>query len=103
MFIDLDNFKVINDSLGHGVGDELLRGMSERLRAVVRDRDMLSRFGGDEFIVMLCDIGASVSPVEIAERLRAEIAQPLVVDGAELFVTGQHRHRGRRPARSDDH
>jgi len=87
MFIDLDNFKVINDSLGHGVGDELLRGMSERLRAVVRDRDMLSRFGGDEFIVMLCDIGASVSPVEIAERLRAEIAQPLMVDGAELFVT----------------
>ncbi|MEO8267985.1 MAG: EAL domain-containing protein [Ilumatobacteraceae bacterium] len=87
MFIDLDNFKVINDSLGHGVGDELLRGMSERLRAVVRDRDMLSRFGGDEFIVMLRDIGATVSPVEIAERLRAEIAQPLVVDGAELFVT----------------
>ncbi|MBK5332880.1 MAG: EAL domain-containing protein [Ilumatobacteraceae bacterium] len=87
MFIDLDNFKVINDSLGHGVGDELLRGMSERLRAVVRDRDMLSRFGGDEFIVMLCDIGATVSPVEIAERLRAEIAQPLIVDGAELFVT----------------
>jgi diguanylate cyclase (GGDEF)-like protein/PAS domain S-box-containing protein len=87
MFIDLDNFKVINDSLGHGVGDELLRGMSERLRAVVRDRDMLSRFGGDEFIVMLRDIGATVSPVEIAERLRVEIAQPLVVDGAELFVT----------------
>jgi diguanylate cyclase (GGDEF)-like protein/PAS domain S-box-containing protein len=87
MFIDLDNFKVINDSLGHGVGDELLRGMSERLRAVVRDRDMLSRFGGDEFIVMLCDIGATVSPVDVAERLRAEIAQPLVVDGAELFVT----------------
>jgi diguanylate cyclase (GGDEF)-like protein/PAS domain S-box-containing protein len=87
MFIDLDNFKVINDSLGHGVGDELLRGMSERLRAVVRDRDMLSRFGGDEFIVMLCDIGAAVAPIEIAERLRAEIAQPLVVDGAELFVT----------------
>jgi diguanylate cyclase (GGDEF)-like protein/PAS domain S-box-containing protein len=87
MFIDLDNFKVINDSLGHGVGDELLRGMSERLRAVVRDRDMLSRFGGDEFIVMLRDIEATMSPVEIAERLRAEIAIPLVVDGAELYVT----------------
>ncbi|MEY2444078.1 MAG: hypothetical protein QOE00_658, partial [Ilumatobacteraceae bacterium] len=87
MFIDLDNFKVINDSLGHGVGDELLRGMSERLRAVVRDRDMLSRFGGDEFIVMLRDVGATISPVEIAERLRTEIAQPLVVDGAELYVT----------------
>ena len=87
MFIDLDNFKVINDSLGHGVGDELLRGMSERLRAVVRDRDMLSRFGGDEFIVMLRDVGATVSPVEIAERLRTEIAQPLMIDGAELYVT----------------
>ena len=77
MFIDLDNFKVINDSLGHGVGDELLRGMSERLRPSVRDRDMLSRFGGDEFIVMLARHRRHVSPVEIAERLRAEIAQPL--------------------------
>ena len=54
---------------------------------MVRDRDMLSRFGGDEFIVMLRDISAAVSPVEIAERLRAEIARPLVVDGAELYVT----------------
>ncbi len=87
LFIDIDNFKVINDSLGHGVGDQLLRGMSERLRAVVRDRDLLGRFGGDEFIVMLRDIGMALSPVEIAERLRAEIALPLVVDGAELFVT----------------
>jgi diguanylate cyclase (GGDEF)-like protein/PAS domain S-box-containing protein len=87
LFIDIDNFKVINDSLGHAVGDQLLVGMSERLRAVVRDRDLLGRFGGDEFIVMLTDIGAFESPIEIAERLRREIAQPLVVDGGELFVT----------------
>ena len=87
LFIDLDNFKVINDSLGHAVGDQLLRGMSDRLRTVVRDRDLLGRFGGDEFIVMLRDIGGSDTPSDVAERLRVEIAKPLIVEEGELFVT----------------
>jgi len=87
LFIDIDNFKVINDSLGHDAGDQLLRSMSERLRSVVRDRDMLGRFGGDEFIIMLRDVSGSYDPFVIAEQLRAEIAQPLIIDGAELFVT----------------
>jgi diguanylate cyclase (GGDEF)-like protein/PAS domain S-box-containing protein len=87
LFIDIDNFKVINDSLGHDAGDQLLRAMSDRLRAVVRDRDLLGRFGGDEFIVMLRDVSGSYSPFDVAERLRAEIAKPLLIDGAELFVT----------------
>jgi len=87
LFIDIDNFKVINDSLGHDAGDQLLQAMSERLRSVVRDRDMLGRFGGDEFIVMLRDVSGGYDPLEAAERLRAEIAQPLMIDGAELFVT----------------
>ena len=87
LFIDIDNFKVINDSLGHDAGDQLLQAMSERLRSVVRDRDMLGRFGGDEFIVMLRDVSGSYSPFDVAEQLRAEIAQPLVIAGAELFVT----------------
>ena len=87
LFIDIDNFKVINDSLGHDAGDQLLRAMSDRLRTVVRDRDLLGRFGGDEFIVMLRDVSGSYDPFEVAERLRAEIAKPLLVDGAELFVT----------------
>ncbi|MBI4933705.1 MAG: EAL domain-containing protein [Actinobacteria bacterium] len=87
LFIDIDNFKVINDSLGHDAGDQLLRAMSDRLRAVVRDRDLLGRFGGDEFIVMLRDVSGSYDPFDVAERLRAEIAKPLLVDGAELFVT----------------
>jgi len=87
LFIDIDNFKVINDSLGHDAGDQLLQAMSERLRSVVRDRDMLGRFGGDEFIIMLRDVSGSYNPLVIAEQLRAEIAQPLVIDGTELFVT----------------
>ena len=87
LFIDLDNFKVINDSLGHDAGDQLLRAMSDRLRTVVRDRDLLGRFGGDEFIVMLRDISGNYDPFDVAERLRAEIAKPVLVDGAELFVT----------------
>ncbi|MGB8859878.1 MAG: EAL domain-containing protein [Ilumatobacteraceae bacterium] len=87
LFIDIDNFKVINDSLGHDAGDQLLQSMSERLRSVVRDRDMLGRFGGDEFIVMLRDISGSYDPFDAAEQLRAEIAKPLVIDDAELFVT----------------
>lgn len=87
LFVDIDNFKVINDSLGHDAGDQLLRALSERLRSVVRDRDMLGRFGGDEFIVMLRDLNGTIDPVSIAERLRAEIAKPITVDGAELFVT----------------
>src|SRR5690606_4131974 len=88
MFVDLDNFKVINDSLGHATGDQLLRGMTQRLRGVLRDRDMLSRFGGDEFIVLLSDYTGEQSPQRAAERLRKEIARPLVIDGVELFVTG---------------
>ena len=87
LFIDIDNFKVINDSLGHDAGDQVVRATSERLRAVVRDRDMLGRFGGDEFIVMLRDLSGSYDPLDVAERLRTEIARPLVIDGAELFVT----------------
>ena len=88
LFIDLDNFKVVNDSLGHAAGDDLLRAMSERLRSVVRDRDMLGRFGGDEFIVMLDGLQLDVSPADIAERLREAIGEPLMIDGSELFVTG---------------
>ena len=87
LFIDLDNFKVVNDSLGHAVGDQLLRGMTERLRSVVRDRDMLGRFGGDEFIVMLDGLQLDVSPADIAERIRVAISRPLMVEDSELYVS----------------
>jgi diguanylate cyclase (GGDEF)-like protein/PAS domain S-box-containing protein len=87
LFIDIDRFKIINDSLGHSVGDQVLRGMSDRLRAIVRESDVLSRYGGDEFIVMLSDVGTTMDPQEVASRIRTEIAKPLLVDGANLFVT----------------
>lgn len=87
LFIDLDNFKVINDSLGHAAGDQLLREMSERLRSVVRDRDMLGRFGGDEFMVMLEGVSEHGSASDVAERLRQVVGLPLHIDDTELFVT----------------
>jgi diguanylate cyclase (GGDEF)-like protein/PAS domain S-box-containing protein len=88
LFIDLDNFKVVNDSLGHAAGDQLLQGMTERLSGGLRGHDMVSRFGGDEFVVMLDDCSPDSPPTATAERLLAEIGRPLVVDGVELFVTG---------------
>jgi diguanylate cyclase (GGDEF)-like protein/PAS domain S-box-containing protein len=84
LFIDLDNFKVINDSLGHGVGDELLREIAHRLRHVTRDSDSLARFGGDEFVVF---VDGGVEPEIVAERLRRAVQAPAVVDGHELVVT----------------
>ncbi len=84
LFIDLDNFKVVNDSLGHGVGDELLRQIAARLRHVTRDGDRLARFGGDEFVVL---VDGGVDPAVVAERLRHAVQQPVIIDEHELVVT----------------
>jgi diguanylate cyclase (GGDEF)-like protein/PAS domain S-box-containing protein len=84
LFIDLDNFKVVNDSLGHGVGDELLRRIAGRLRHVMRDTDCLARFGGDEFVVF---VDGGVDPAIVAERLRRAVLAPVVIAEHELVVT----------------
>ncbi len=84
LFIDLDNFKVVNDSLGHGVGDELLREVARRLRHVMRDTDCLARFGGDEFVVF---VDGGVDPAVVAERLRRAVQRPVTIDGHELVTT----------------
>ncbi|MFI4978080.1 MAG: putative bifunctional diguanylate cyclase/phosphodiesterase [Solirubrobacterales bacterium] len=76
LFIDLDNFKSINDTLGHGVGDELLRAVAARLDSVIRDADALGRLGGDEFVVISEALTLQVGPELIAERLLEALDQP---------------------------
>ena len=82
LFVDLDQFKVINDSLGHEVGDLLIQEIAGRLRSALRDDDVLARFGGDEFIVVL-----SGEPIDVAERLRRAVHPPVTIGEHELYVT----------------
>jgi diguanylate cyclase (GGDEF)-like protein/PAS domain S-box-containing protein len=87
LFLDLDHFKLVNDSLGHQAGDELLRAVAPRLSAVIRPTDTVARFGGDEFGILLEDVSTEVQAAEVAERVAASFARPFVLAGAEHFVT----------------
>lgn len=87
LFVDLDRFKVVNDSLGHLVGDRLLHAVARRLEASVRPGDTVARFGGDEFLVLLDDIRTSAEALLVAERLHAALAPPFAVDERNLFIT----------------
>ena len=88
LFLDLDNFKLINDSLGHHIGDELLAEAAPRLSQAVRSSDTVARFGGDEFGVLLEDIGNPQDAIETAERIAAAFAQPFVLgDGNHVITT----------------
>jgi len=88
LFIDIDHFKFINDSLGHQVGDELLKTLANRLRAVLRQVDTVSRFGGDEFVVILPEIFALQSVNSIVNNLLDEIKKPYDIMEHELIITG---------------
>ncbi len=83
LFVDVDNFKAINDTLGHGIGDELLRSVAARLDGVVRDIDALGRLGGDEFVIVAEGMSLDSGPEMIAERLLDALKQPFELPGAE--------------------
>jgi diguanylate cyclase (GGDEF)-like protein/PAS domain S-box-containing protein len=87
LFLDLDRFKNINDSMGHSVGDKLLRQVAQRLQKHIRSIDTISRHGGDEFLIMLADIGTIPQVAHIADHVMRAIAMPYKIDNHELVVT----------------
>ena len=84
LFLDMDNFKGINDSMGHGVGDEFLRVTAQRLRSAVRENDIVARLGGDEFVVVLSDMGEPQHALSTATKLLETLSQPVTLAGQEL-------------------
>jgi diguanylate cyclase (GGDEF)-like protein/PAS domain S-box-containing protein len=87
LFIDLDRFKLVNDSLGHPVGDQLLQEIARRLRATLRDNDTVARVGGDEFQVVVCNVAGATDAARIAEKLMRALGEPFTLEGQELHVT----------------
>jgi len=87
LFLDLDHFKLINDSLGHHAGDALLRAVAPRLRSHLRPGDVVARFGGDEFGVLIDRLADEGEAMAIADRVAAAFAQPFAIDGVEHFVS----------------
>jgi diguanylate cyclase (GGDEF)-like protein/PAS domain S-box-containing protein len=86
LFMDLDNFKIVNDSLGHELGDKLLVAVVERLRSSLRPEDTLARLGGDEFTVLIEDVRSPENVVRVAERIVEDLRGHFVIEGRELFV-----------------
>src|SRR6185503_3765627 len=88
MMLDLDGFKKINDTYGHAVGDQLLCGVAQRLRGVLRDSDTVGRLGGDEFVVILEDGSPGIDSAMVAERIRVVLAEPFELGlPSDLTVT----------------
>jgi diguanylate cyclase (GGDEF)-like protein/PAS domain S-box-containing protein len=87
LFTDLDNFKVINDSLGHNAGDQLLRAVAERLKDCVRPEDTAARLGGDEFTILVEEIAGVGDVAQIAERIAEILRPPFALEDQEVFAT----------------
>lgn len=87
LFLDLDRFKVINDSLGHLLGDQLLSGIAVRLKACLRPTDTVARLGGDEFTILLADIEDFSDALRVADRVEEELRLPFALDGQEVFTS----------------
>ncbi|HUP68243.1 MAG TPA: EAL domain-containing protein [Acidimicrobiales bacterium] len=87
LFMDLDRFKMVNDSLGHDVGDELLAAVAQRLNECLRPGDTLARYGGDEFTVLLERLKSDADAIDVAERLLRSLAAPFILQEREVFVS----------------
>ncbi len=87
LFLDLDRFKIVNDSLGHLIGDQLLIAVSQRLEGFVRPGDTVARLGGDEFAILLDDIHSLDEATQIARRIQVELPAPFDIKGHEVFTT----------------
>src|SRR5690606_26823588 len=90
VFIDLDNFKFVNDSLGHAAGDELLKEVALRLSACLRNSDTVARLGGDEFVLILNDHYRTSTGISLLERLLGEVIRTLVISGREFHSCASH-------------
>ena len=96
LFIDLDHFKVVNDSLGHSAGDELLKWVAKQLRKCLRNCDTVARFGGDEFVILLEEVENINEVIRVAQRIKEQLAQPFklnnyeVCSGASIGITLSH-------------
>jgi diguanylate cyclase (GGDEF)-like protein/PAS domain S-box-containing protein len=87
LFLDLDRFKLVNDSLGHMIGDKMLMSIAERLTSCVRPGDIVARFGGDEFTILLNRTGDTSDVEHVAERLQRTITEPFKIDNYEVFTS----------------
>ena len=88
IFFDLDNFKIVNDSLGHAYGDQVLRVVAKRVRVCLRQGDAAGRFGGDEFTVLIDGVATPNQVMPIVDRLRTALKEPIHIEGRDLFVGG---------------
>ncbi|HVZ78549.1 MAG TPA: EAL domain-containing protein [Gemmatimonadaceae bacterium] len=86
-FVDLDRFKVVNDSLGHGVGDRLLQVVAARIRSALRETDIVARMGGDEFTVLAPVVHTLEDAISVARKVHEAVKEPIAIEGRELFVT----------------
>ena len=87
LFIDLDDFKTVNDSLGHAVGDQLLQDVARRLLQTLSPEDLAARLGGDEFAILVVDAEDEAGVSELADRILATVAEPFRIQGREIRVT----------------
>jgi diguanylate cyclase (GGDEF)-like protein/PAS domain S-box-containing protein len=87
LFLDLDNFKWVNDEFGHAVGDYVLRELGKRLQSSLRDSDIVARLGGDEFVIILENIRSKADVSKVAEKLLKKISRPILVENQSIEIT----------------